>query len=124
MTPIARAEERTPEGDYNECQKLTRSIIERVNGVLKMRFRCLLKHRVLYYKPETASKIINTCCALHNMCIENDLDNVAPEANDDLLDGMLIHDEESDEANVNQPNPFLLAGRRVQENLVRRHFTN
>ncbi|KAJ8926231.1 hypothetical protein NQ314_021419 [Rhamnusium bicolor] len=37
----------SPEYRYNTAHKSTRSIIERCNGVLKMRFRCLLKHRWL-----------------------------------------------------------------------------
>nr|CAI5840098.1 unnamed protein product [Callosobruchus analis] len=34
-----------------------------------MRFRSLFKHRVLHYDPETACKIIDTCCILHNICM-------------------------------------------------------
>ena len=35
-----------------------------------MRFRCLLKDRVLHYAPEYATKIIMACVVLHNMCLE------------------------------------------------------
>ncbi|XP_044755625.1 putative nuclease HARBI1 isoform X2 [Coccinella septempunctata] len=58
---------------YNQKHRSTRSIIERCNGLLKMRFRCLLKHRVLHYEPRVASKIINACAVLHNMCIESNI---------------------------------------------------
>lgn len=34
-----------------------------------MRFRCLLKERVLRYHPFKAGQIINACCILHNMCV-------------------------------------------------------
>ncbi|CAI6359332.1 unnamed protein product [Macrosiphum euphorbiae] len=58
---------------YNKMQMSTRSIIERSNGVLKMRFRCLLKHRFLHYHPEKCTKIINACTVLHNICITNNV---------------------------------------------------
>lgn len=39
--------------------------------MLKGRWRCLCKQRMLHYKSTTASKIINACSVLHNICIEN-----------------------------------------------------
>lgn len=50
-----------------------RVAIERCNGVVKMKFRCLHSDRVLHYDPETASKIINACIVLHNLAIENNV---------------------------------------------------
>ncbi|XP_067144810.1 putative nuclease HARBI1 [Centruroides vittatus] len=47
---------------YNNCLTAARSIIEQCNGLLKNRWRCLLKHRVLHYHPETAS---NDCASQH-----------------------------------------------------------
>lgn len=79
----------TPEHLYQISQKSIRSIIERCNGVLKMRFRCLFKQRVLHYDPETASKIINACVVLHNLCIEHNLPEVHlgdDEGDDALID--------------------------------------
>jgi len=69
MIPILDAADNSPESEYNKKQMSCRSLIERCNGLLKMRFRCLLKHRVLHYSPAVASKIIYTCAVLHNMCI-------------------------------------------------------
>lgn len=36
-------------------------------------FRCILKHRFLHYHPEKATKIINACTVLHNICITNNI---------------------------------------------------
>lgn len=73
MTPIIDAAENSPEASYNKKQMRCRSLIEQCNGVLKMRFRCLLKHRVLHYSPPIASKIIYTCAVLHNICISENV---------------------------------------------------
>lgn len=56
MTPIYEPQENSSEARYNKWFCKTRSIIERCNGVLKMRFRCLLKHRVLHYSPPKAAR--------------------------------------------------------------------
>ncbi|CAI6356645.1 unnamed protein product [Macrosiphum euphorbiae] len=72
LTPISNPTT-DAENFFNSKQMSTRRIIERCNGVLKMRFRCLLKDRILHYKPEKASSIINACVVLHNMCISNNV---------------------------------------------------
>lgn len=69
LTPHTDAQEGTPEYHYSRIFRKIHCLIERTNGLLKMRFRCLLKHRFLHYTPEKASRIINACCVLHNMCI-------------------------------------------------------
>lgn len=50
-----------------------------------MRFRCLMKERVLRYTPFKVGQIINACCVLHNMCIAANID-MEPEdfQNDDV----------------------------------------
>ncbi|KAK9717537.1 DDE superfamily endonuclease [Popillia japonica] len=70
LTPIQNPEN-PDEEEYNSRHASARATVERCNGLLKMRFRCLLKHRnrVLHYTPQAASKIINACVVLHNMCI-------------------------------------------------------
>ena len=69
LTPHRTCEEGTPESKFNKAHKAGRKIIEQVNGVLKGRWRCILGARELHYEPQKAIQIINTCCALHNMCI-------------------------------------------------------
>lgn len=69
MTPIVDAPEGSPEYYYTKMHCSARNTVERTIGVLKNRWRCLLRHRVLHYHPDVAGKIINACCVLHNMCI-------------------------------------------------------
>ncbi|KAK4886065.1 hypothetical protein RN001_002336 [Aquatica leii] len=74
LTPILNAEENSPEGRYNRSHIRARNCIERCFGVLKQRFRCLLKHRVLHYSPVRSANIVYTCATLHNMTINEGID--------------------------------------------------
>ncbi|XP_036343854.1 putative nuclease HARBI1 isoform X1 [Rhagoletis pomonella] len=69
LTPHRTPEEGSTQMRFNEAHAKCRNIIERTNGVLKNRWRCILGARDLHYTPEKAAKIINVCCALHNICI-------------------------------------------------------
>ncbi|XP_037296239.1 putative nuclease HARBI1 isoform X1 [Manduca sexta] len=82
MTPIVDAPVGSPEEYYTKMHCHARNTVERTIGVLKNRWRCLLRHRVLHYHPDVVSKIINACCVLHNICITK-LDNtiIYPEGN-------------------------------------------
>lgn len=71
--PYNRASPGSQEDEYNAAHSRGRCIIERCNGALKNRFRCLLKHRTLHYCPEAACRIINSCIILHNMCVEGEI---------------------------------------------------
>lgn len=55
---------------FNYKHSQCRNIIERCIGLLKSRFRCLLKARELHYTPEKVCQIINVCVMLHNMCLK------------------------------------------------------
>lgn len=95
--------------------KSARATIERVNGILKMTFRCLLKHRVLHYSPTMASKIIHACVILHNICI---LNNIEIEEDDEDFDFGLINEPLNERNNENaRVNQDLAAGRRVQRKI-------
>uniref|UniRef100_A0A1B0DFT1 DDE Tnp4 domain-containing protein n=1 Tax=Phlebotomus papatasi TaxID=29031 RepID=A0A1B0DFT1_PHLPP len=69
MTPIEHpqnfAEER-----YNVAHKIARATVKRCIRVLKSRFRCLSRQRILMYSPLKTSKIINACCTLHKIMIQ------------------------------------------------------
>lgn len=52
---------------FNRAHRRTRCVIERCNGVLKSRFRCLdISGGTIRLKPNKAGKVILACCVLHN----------------------------------------------------------
>nr|CAI5820600.1 unnamed protein product [Callosobruchus analis] len=80
----------TPQGRYNSHLRRARNSVQKVNGILKERFRCILKHRTLNYDPIKSGKIINTYVVLHNMALHF---NVAP-PDDDLR---ILEDMDNDD---------------------------
>lgn len=56
---------------FNRQHKRLRSLIERIIGLLKGRFRCMLGERALRYDHERSANIIYTCAVLHNFLIDN-----------------------------------------------------
>lgn len=119
LTPIQNAPPGSAEARYVEAHIRTRNIIERLNGVLKSRFRCLCKNRALHYSPPKAGKIAYACAALHNMCIDYNV------LNDEIMNDN-EDNEDNDDDNYNaDPNPcanILHAGRRIRDNLIQTHF--
>lgn len=55
--------------NFNRHIRGVRQIVERVIGILKIRFRCILSERSLRYMPTKASRIIYSCAILHNYLI-------------------------------------------------------
>lgn len=124
MTPVSNPEPNTPEFQYNARQMSTRSLIERCNGLLKMRFRCLFKHRVLHYDPEACSRIINACTVLHNMCVKYEISEPQLKKEDEFLDFGIYNDNVNERNQENlRVNPELIAGRRFRRILIRNYFT-
>lgn len=123
LTPMANAEIDSPEERYNRRQMSSRALIERCNGLLKMRFRCLLKHRVLHYSPQTACKIINACAILHNICIENNVplprDDIQEEWQDDMFNQYVA---DNNEEIANRVNPEVAAGKKLRRRLIHNYF--
>ncbi|XP_036340840.1 putative nuclease HARBI1 [Rhagoletis pomonella] len=77
LTPHRVPNEGSTESRFNEVHSKCRNVIERTNGVLKGRWRCLLGARELHYTPKKAAKIVNVCCAIHNICIHYKADFIA-----------------------------------------------
>ncbi|KAF7988904.1 hypothetical protein HCN44_007214 [Aphidius gifuensis] len=126
MTPFPDPQPDTLEMAFNRPFCRARCMIERVNGILKMRYRCLLKHRVLHYSRTVAAQIVNTCCVLHNMSIEDgfqvrEVDEEVWRNNDEFG---IHNDENEDEIDVALVcvNPELAAGRRLRQRIARQIF--
>ncbi|KAK4887481.1 hypothetical protein RN001_003752 [Aquatica leii] len=116
MTPIPDAPPESPEGIYTLRDTSARNVVERAFGVLKNRFRCLMKHRVLHYYHNKDGQIIYACVVLHNIYRLNNITDVE-ESYDDGNNN--IH---QNELNINRPwneVNILEEGR-----LIRRHLKN
>lgn len=88
ITPFVRPANAQQER-FNRRHKQIRSAVERCNGVLKMRWRCLTKP--IMFQPTKATKIIASCGALHNFCLQHRF--AAPDGAEDFNDGnMLVND--------------------------------
>ena len=69
ITPILNPQ--TPQEErFNRAHRKTRRYIECAFGVLKQRFRCLL--RSMRLAPQKAGKVILVCVALHNLLINEE----------------------------------------------------
>lgn len=120
MTPVGNAEPFTPKAAYNQAHMSSRNVVERTIGLLKMRFRCILKERVARYAPDFVAKLVTSCAVLHNMCVDAEVPLIE---NNDLLG------EEELDLIRNVPPVWLDAnllneGRRVRNNIVNRYFMN
>ncbi|KAG8232877.1 hypothetical protein J437_LFUL004746 [Ladona fulva] len=73
QTPILNAPDGSPEANYTALHVQARSAVERCIRLLKVCFRCLLRHRVLEYSPLKARRIVNASAVLHNMCLKGGL---------------------------------------------------
>lgn len=80
--------------------------------------RCLLKDRVLHYKPEKATAIINACIVLHNMCIEHNVAEVMDETVEDFDLGMYHNQEPLNEHMNDNRNRNLMLGKRQRDRIV------
>ncbi|KYB26859.1 Putative nuclease HARBI1-like Protein [Tribolium castaneum] len=120
LTPFLNVNPGSPEERFNSRHNSVRSLIERCNGVLKMRFRCLFKHRALHYAPLKATKIVNACVVLHNICRHFNVEDFVDEDNAAGLDfgiyNDLVYNQNPDEPlRVDRD---LLNGRRFRQNIV------
>lgn len=118
LTPIEEAVEGTPEAAFNTAHIRARNVIERCNGVLKGRFRCLLRHRTLNYSPVKAAKITIACAVLHN--IARHYNDALPEAEVEVELPFDIENVGRIDVGVDQQ--WLIAGRRARAMIVERYF--
>lgn len=66
MTPFRRPEDFMPQR-FNTYHSVAHNLIKETSAMLRSRFRCLIDKK-LRYAPNIVSKIINVCCAMHNLC--------------------------------------------------------
>lgn len=119
MTPFNNVEPNSPEAHFNEAHIRARNVVERTIGLLKMRFRCLLRERVSRYEAAKVSKMVTVCSILHNMCVNGDVPLLGQEANEPLPPADL-------ERIINEPGGLnlLQEGQLVRYNIVNRYFQN
>ncbi|XP_049315330.1 putative nuclease HARBI1 [Bactrocera dorsalis] len=108
LTPVAEPSN-AREVRYNKLHAKARNTIERAFGVLKSRFRCLSKHRILHYSPEKASLIIYACTILHNILLKHGV--AADLGFEEVL-------EESQDTEIVFENPNFREGARVRERYI------
>lgn len=91
---------------FNEKLRTVRNSIERCNGVLKGRFRCLHESGgSLIYTPDKVCNIVMACAVLHNICITYNVP---------LPDDAGDEESEDDETFVEQP-AFNVRGPRANQ---------
>lgn len=99
LTPYKDVRAETREHKFNKKHASGRNIVERTIGVLKSRFRCLMG--TMLFSPQKVVKIINVCCALHNICREYGVDwEEDPTWNQSEGDDVFEDDEEVSERNM------------------------
>lgn len=120
LTPHPNAASGSPQAKYNFAHKHARNVVERAFGLLKSRWRCLLKHRVLHYSPVTAAKIIYACVILHNICVDERLEIEDDDDEADEVDG----DDEDVEvaAEADEMRRQTSEGMRIRNAYIRRYF--
>ena len=102
FNPVSSSEQKYT----NIARQKTRSIIKRALGIIKSRWR-ILDHNGgrLCYAPRRVSKIIVTCCVLHNICRRNGL---VFSNNFDRVNERFSANEEVD-CNLQQPSEWEIA---------------
>lgn len=109
----------TAEVAYNRAHRKARHRVERCIGILKARFRCLCKQRILMYSPATAGRIINACAVLHNILLDANYpmppeEEIAEQADDD---------DEEEEDRILDAQQVLVAGNRIRDQIVQQYFS-
>lgn len=116
ITPVSNPPPNSPQSNFNKAHIQARNTVERCIGVLKTRFRCLLRERTLRYEPRFIGSIMNACCVLHNLCIEYGVE----------LDEEVIVQQEVDNA-VDDPgdpdeNGLLAQGVETRNRIITNYF--
>ena len=117
IKPYRHAGNLTPSQRYfNRRLSASRSIVERGFGLLKARWRCLLKR--LDNEIENISDVILSCFILHNIC-QISQDEYLDE--DDVLDRLIQQEREAHQNRLRENNEINPLGDRIRE-VIREHI--
>nr|CAI5863280.1 unnamed protein product [Callosobruchus analis] len=119
MVPYLNPQLNTLQQAFNKSHSLARNVVERCIGLMKMRFRCLLKERVARYEPKFVAKLTTVCAVLHNMCVEENVP-LFGDANVPLVEEGRNHE---DDHVVNNRN-MLQEGQAVRQCITSLYFSN
>lgn len=89
------------EAVYNRKIREVRQIIERVIGILKMRFRCLNIERVPRYAPTKVGYFVYSCAFLHNFLILNNF-HIMRDVDEGELNQFIMERRNNNENAINQ----------------------
>lgn len=118
MVPFHGNMQNDGQENYNRNLRQARCLVERCNGLFKMRFRCLMQERRARYDPNFMGKVINCCACLHNICLERNIPfNEPPVPFPPAADENMQHD-----INVDMNHNMLLAGQQIRQNIVNNYF--
>lgn len=93
LTPI--------EQNFNLRLRRPRHSIERLIGILKMRFRCILGERQLRYEANKVGRIVYSCATLHNFLLLRNFD-IMRNINENRLQNVINHDRRLNNAGGNE----------------------
>lgn len=121
LVPFSRTT-RQAEIDYNTAHCKARNPVERCNGCLKSRFRCISRDSLLRYEKDFCGQIVNCCVIIHNFLVNNKFpveeildENLINEGNDVIVQAEHFgHDDDND--------GLLNVGRRERESIVNNYF--
>ncbi|KAM7307500.1 putative nuclease HARBI1, partial [Ixodes scapularis] len=114
MTPVpGRRAVSTPAGRYNAAHASMRSVVERCIGLLKSRFRCVQKHRVLYHHPRIAGTIVAAFAVLHNICLSAGESDPGSSSSESESSSGFDDDSEADESSDAARERRILQSRRL-----------
>jgi hypothetical protein len=125
MTPLKHEQPGTPRFLYNDALCSARSVVERLFGNWKSVFRCLSSQRKLMYDPVMAGKIVNACAVLHNMRIEQHIDDdifVDPAELNALRQAQNNVDHDIGGEHVGRPLTHRALGERIQASFINRVY--
>lgn len=123
LVPFSRTA-RQSEINFNTAHCKARNPVERCNGCLKSRFRCMSLDSLLRYEKDFCGQIINCCVIIHNFLVYNKYpvedildENLTNEGND------IVQGAGAEHFGYDDDNEGLLnVGRRERENIVNNYF--